>query len=162
MSANPSPDAVVLALGNASRGDDGVGPAVCDVLKADRAVAGLVREPRDAMGMVAAWQGASLAIVVDAAQSGSAPGTIHRVEHADGILPKDAARTSSHGLGLAEALALGAALGRLPDRLVVYGVEAASFEPETELTTEVAESVPVVAARIAADLETMTEIEGIR
>jgi len=161
MPAATSNGPVVLGLGNASRGDDGVGPAVVDMLKTNPQVAALVREPRDAMGMVAAWQGASLAIVVDAAQSGSAPGTIHRVEHADGILPKDAARTSSHGLGLAEALALGAALGRLPGRLVVYGVEAASFDPETELTQDVAASVPVVAAHIATDLATVAEIERI-
>jgi hydrogenase maturation protease len=161
MPVAPTSKAVVIALGNASRGDDGAGPAVADLLKANPTVADLVREPRDAMGMVAAWQGMTMAVVVDAAQSGSAPGTVHRVEHADGIVPKDAGRTSSHGLGLAEALALGAALDRLPDRMVVYGIEAASFDPEAALTPDVAASVPVVAARVVADLETAENIERV-
>lgn len=144
---------VVIPLGNRSMGDDGVGPAVLDLLAADEGTAFAVREPRDAMGMVACWEGASTTIVVDAAQSGAKPGTIHRIEHADGVVPKDAGRMSSHGMGLAEALALSEALGRTPPRLVVYAVEAASFEPETPLTPAVAASVPAVAAQIRAEIE---------
>lgn len=151
--ADPGAGAVVvIPLGNRSRGDDGVGPAVMDLLMADGRTAFAVREPRDAMGMLGCWEGASTAIVVDAAQSGAAPGTIHRIEHADGVVPKDAGRTSSHGMGLAEALALGEALGRQPPRLVVYAVEASSFEPEAPLTPAVAASVPKVAAMIRTDL----------
>lgn len=143
---------VVIPLGNRARGDDGVGPAVMDLLAADGETAFAVRTPGDAMDMVGCWEGASTAIIVDAAQSGAEPGTIHRIAHADGILPKDAGRTSSHGLGLAEALALSEALGRRPPRLVVYAVEASSFEPEAPLTPAVAASVPKVAALIRTEL----------
>ncbi len=52
-------------------------------------------------------------------------------------LPPELFRTSTHHLGLAEAVELARALGRLPQRLVVYGVEGASFEIGEELTAEV-------------------------
>jgi hydrogenase maturation protease len=43
---------------------------------------------------------------------------------------------------------LGRALGRLPDRLVVVGVEAAQFEHGAPLSAGVAAAVPVAAAAV--------------
>lgn len=44
---------------------------------------------------------------------------------------------STHGLGVAEAIALGGALGRLPRRLVVIGIEGARFDAGEGLSPEV-------------------------
>jgi hydrogenase maturation protease len=63
---------------------------------------------------------ATAAVVVDAVRSGAEPGTLHRLT-ALHQLPA-AGPTSSHGLGLAEALALGERLEQLPP-WVVIGVE---------------------------------------
>jgi len=70
-------------------------------------------------------RGRRVALVLDAARSGLAPGTLLELAAADG--PGGAADTlghhSSHGPGVMETLALGRALGMLPPRLRLLGVE---------------------------------------
>lgn len=68
------------------------------------------------------FAGADLAVVIDAMQSGAPPGTVCRIEPDQ--LQTAQGLHSTHGFGVAGALALGAALGRLPPRLVVYGIES--------------------------------------
>jgi hydrogenase maturation protease len=47
---------------------------------------------------------------------------------------------------------LGRALGRLPNRLVVVGVEAERFDHGAPLSPHVAAAVPVAAARVCDEL----------
>lgn len=98
-------------------------------------------------------RGAAFAIVIDAVQAGSAPGTVHRLD-AWGIAD-DPRLLSSHGFGLASALALGEALGELPDEVIVYGIEIgeiAAAQPFEPLTEPVAGAVDELTAIIAAEL----------
>ncbi|HUU71024.1 MAG TPA: hydrogenase maturation protease [Burkholderiales bacterium] len=160
---------VVIALGNRFRGDDGIGPIIAERLKenaerlkntvADRPggqVDGctIVEGKDDAMALVSAWENAALAVVIDAAVSGAAPGTIRRLEAGAQPLSKDVARCSSHGLGLAEAVELGKALGRLPARLVIFAVEAGTLEQggamSPEVTAAADEVVRIVEAEVAS------------
>lgn len=68
-------------------------------------------------------QGAQLAIVIDAMQTGLPANTIQRFDAADfDQLPSP---VSSHGFGLREVLLLATALGDLPAKIVVYGIEMA-------------------------------------
>jgi hydrogenase maturation protease len=102
----------------------------------------------DAMALVSAWGNAALAVVIDASVSGAAPGTIRRLDAGERALPKHWARCSSHGLGLAEAVELGRALGRMPGRLVVFAVEAQSLEHGAPLSPEVAAAAGQVARQV--------------
>lgn len=104
------------------------------------------------MAILNAWEGADLAIVVDAAASGAPAGTVHRLDVDDAPLTRDLARCSSHGVGLAEAIELGKALGRLPTRLVVYAIEAKNFETGAPLSSEVAAAASDVVRRIEAEI----------
>ena len=151
---------VVIALGNRFRGDDGIGPIVAERLKnnvADRPggrVDGctIVEGKDDAMALVSAWENAALAVVIDAAVSGGAPGTIRRLEAGVQPLSKDVARCSSHGLGLAEAVELGKALGRRPGRLVIFAVEANTFEQGAAMSPQVAAAVEELVQNIEAEI----------
>ena len=83
--------------------------------------------------------GATAAVIVDAVRADAAPGTLHRLTDAAVLPTRDPA--SSHGLGLAEALALGERLGLLPP-WVVIGVEvAADALPEAAALERAAEAV---------------------
>jgi len=66
-------------------------------------------------------QGYGCAIVIDAMRAAVAPGTIRRFTPAQ--LSAETGLISSHGFGVAEALALGRVLGQLPEQLIVYGIE---------------------------------------
>jgi len=74
------------------------------------------------------WGGAALAIVVDATSGGGRPGEVRVMDATGAPLPAAFTGTSTHAFGLAEAIELGRALGRLPRRLVVIGIEGARFD----------------------------------
>jgi hydrogenase maturation protease len=142
----------VIGLGNEGRGDDAAGLLVAQALR-ERAPDGL--EIRlgggDATALLDAWDQAPLAVIVDAVSSGAEPGTIHRFESPEARLPPGR-HGSSHSLGLAEAIALGRALDRLPRRLVVYGIEGAAFALGDEPSPPVREAVCRVVERILKEV----------
>ncbi|MCZ7527998.1 MAG: hydrogenase maturation protease [Acidimicrobiia bacterium] len=143
--------AVVIGLGNPFRRDDGVGWRVVasarPLLSAEVAVRELDGEPAR---IVEAWDGADLAVVVDAVVTGAAPGTVHVLDRSIEALPAGAARGGSHALGVGEAVALARAVGRAPGRLVVLGVEVADLGDGPGLSPAVERAVAGAAARVAA------------
>ena len=143
---------VVIALGNRYRGDDGVGHFIAEELAHRNAKCRLIANQDDSMGLLNAWQDTTLAIVVDAAISGATAGTIHRLDAVDNPLPKDLARCSSHGVGLAEAIELGMVMDKLPPRLLVYAIEAERFESGQLLSPAVQSSVAIVVKEIEVEL----------
>jgi hydrogenase maturation protease len=159
MTASTGARVVVVGVGNPWRRDDGIGPAVATALLArldpgNRDVAVLVLDG-EAARLVEAWDGADLAVVVDAVRTGAIPGTVHRFDvtggdDRGGHLGTIAAGggTSSHGVGLAQAVALAQALDRMPRELVVVGVEGADFTAGTELSVPVAAAVEPAARLI--------------
>jgi hydrogenase maturation protease len=137
-------DVLVVGVGNALRGDDGAGVAVVRRLR-ERAGADelAVRELEgEGIGLLDAWAGARAVLLVDSIRSGAAPGTIHRVEATGRPLPAELrSSTSTHAIGVADAIELARALGRLPDRLVVYGIEGGRFDAGAELSPAVAAAI---------------------
>ena len=146
--------ALVIGIGNPLRGDDGIGPAVITRLARRVGCAHQLRlSGGDAAELLDAWHGFDQVIVVDAAVSGAAPGTVHRIDAADAVLPATVGVTSSHGFGLAAAVELGRALGRLPARLVIYAVEARQMEDGAPLSAPVARAADQVTDTIRAELD---------
>jgi hydrogenase maturation protease len=68
-------------------------------------------------------------ILVDTVVTGSAPGTIHTWEASARPLTHAPFRGSTHSLGVADTIELTSALGRLPKRVTIYGIEGVRFEP---------------------------------
>ena len=126
---------VVIGVGNRARRDDAAG------LVAAEQLAGRLHEG-DATGLLDAWEGADLAIVIDAVRSGADPGTIHRLDASAAPLPaRLRTSTSTHAIGVGEAIELARALGRLPRRVLVLGIEGRRFEAGVGLSREVAAAV---------------------
>lgn len=143
---------VVIGVGNPWRADDGAGPAVARALGGrlppDVGVVELTGEPG---GLIEAIAGAATAIVVDAVSSGAPPGTVHRRTGADGLAA--VAATSTHGLSVGQSLDLASALGLLPCRLVLYGIEVGDVGHGDTLSPVVARAVHLVADLIVRDVE---------
>lgn len=154
---------LLAAVGNADRGDDGIGAAVLAALQQGRLPADVrlltpCREPARLLDELGRVQGAWL---VDAARGGTEPGTITRLDLACGRLPARAGSgASSHGFGLASALELARALGRLPDPCVVYAVEADCFDHGAGLSAPLRRAVAEVARRLQAEIAALAASPG--
>jgi len=143
----------VVGVGNPMRGDDGIGPAALRALAADVAPAGadLVQLDGEPARLIEVWRGRRRVVVVDAARTGAPPGTIHRLT-LDDDLGATTAPASSHGAGVATAVALARRLDALPDELVVLGVEPADVAMGEGLSAPVAAALPGLVTRIRAEV----------
>jgi hydrogenase maturation protease len=106
---------------------------------------------------VDAWDARSDVVVIDAIRSGRDVGEITVVHVGDDPLPAQPGAGGSHGFGVAEAVELSRALGRLPERLVVVGIEAADFTQGAELTPEVGDAIEV-ATEVVVELLPDSEV----
>ena len=143
---------VIVGAGNAFRKDDGAGLATARRLRGS--LPGDIRvlaKEGDLASLLDDWQGADAVIVIDATSSGSAPGTIRRYDAHDQPLPAAFSRSSTHSFGVAEAVELARALGQLPPRVVVFGIEGRDFTPGEGLSADVDAAVDEVVRRISEE-----------
>lgn len=152
--ARPDPRPLVIGLGNRHRGDDGAGVEAVRRLAARLgARADLVEDPGDVGRLLDLWEDRGRVFVVDAVRSGRPAGTVVRCAADSPAFPDAFGSTSSHGLSLGDAVALGRSLSRLPRELTVYGIEADSLRPGVGLSPAVARAAEEVAERIAVEIE---------
>lgn len=150
---------IVLALGNPLRGDDGIGRAVLDDLISSCLPDDVTALDGGTPGLetVLLLQGYQCAIIVDAADMGLEPGTWRRFTVSEAKLATNGLWGTLHQAGLADALALGDALGVLPDEIVVYGVQPAVIGWEPGLSAPVQAAIPAVCAAIQNQLQNEVE-----
>jgi hydrogenase maturation protease len=149
---------LILGIGNEFRSDDGVGPYVARRL-VERNLAGFeVSALRgDAAELMEAWDGRDAVVVIDAAQSGGVPGALHAFDAHSLDIPKHWFAGSTHSFGLEQAIELSRALGRLPERLMILGIEGRTFEPGRGLSPEVKRAADTLVDRLEA--ETLADAE---
>jgi hydrogenase maturation protease len=143
---------VIVGAGNALRRDDGAGLAT--VIRLRSALPGDVRlleKEGDFASLLDDWQGADVVVVVDATSSGAEPGTIRRYDAHERPLPSAFSRSSTHSFGVAEAIEMARALGRLPARVVVFGIEGRDFTPGEGLSPAVDAAVDEVVRRVTQE-----------
>jgi hydrogenase maturation protease len=127
----------------------------------------MIRRPHDArvvehagesMSLLDCLSGADRAYVIDACMTGGPPGTISRFDVATAALPHVTFGCSTHGMGLAHAVELARALGRLPQRCVVYAIDGRNFEIGAPLSPEIATAAEKVANLIRSELQCASPI----
>jgi hydrogenase maturation protease len=140
---------VVIGLGDPGRGDDGAGCLAAGLMRDQVPAAVEVHALRgEAAELIATWAGAAEVVLLDAMHSGREPGRVLRFDASSRALPAETSRSSTHSMGLADAIELSRALGTLPRRVIVFGIEAASVA-HGEVITEVVRAGAVEAARRA-------------
>jgi hydrogenase assembly chaperone HypC/HupF len=140
----------IIGCGNLDRGDDAAGVLVARRLR----TLGIDAEEQsgESFSLMDSWQGFESVILVDALCSDQAPGEVKIWDACASPLPKAALQCSTHAFGLYEAVELARTLGRLPDKLLIYGIEGDQFVPGTRPSAEVEKAVELVAQQIAAVL----------
>ena len=148
----PNGDWLVIGVGNRDRGDDGVGPHVCDLLRArfDGRLRSVVCEG-SIIDLALHWGPGDRVVVVDAMPPGSRPGRIVTIDVTDdAVLPP--AAVSTHDVDVSVAIELARALGRMPSQLVVIGVESERMAWSDPLSAPVAAAATRVVDRLAERL----------
>jgi hydrogenase maturation protease len=146
----------VIGCGNPDAGDDAAGIlALAEARAALEAIPGVEVVPRASpLEVVHLLDGADAIVVVDAIRTpaaGRAGGTLVRAEAGPTGLPAEIhSSLSSHGLGIAEAVGLAAAIGPSP-RVVVIGVEAEETAAGRPLSQAVEAALPRLGRMIVAE-----------
>ena len=136
--------ALVIGIGNTVRGDDAVGLRVVERLGLSETV---VQHDGEPASLIALWEGQDEVVLVDAVTSGQDAGTLVEIDATTSILPSGMCH-STHALGPAEAVELARALGKLPPRITLVGIEGADYSFGAGLSAEVSQAVAGAVRRV--------------
>lgn len=154
---------LIVGCGSTGRSDDGAGPGVISVLRAEGGLAcdvgvRLLDAGTDGIAVMLAARGCDQLIVVDACQPLGTPGTIHEVagKALDGA---HMAFANLHDLRWDHALDAGRKIfGEVfPDDVTVFLIEAQTLRPGLDLSPPVKAAVTRLAGTIAARLRARCE-----
>lgn len=143
---------VVIGVGNALRGDDAAGLHAARRLR-ERGWANVHESSGETASLMELWQGVDVVLLADAAQSGAPTGTVTRLDTSAQPLPAAFLHCSTHGFGVAEAVELSRALGTLPPRVIVYGIEGSRFDHGAPLSPEAERGVSEAVRRMETELQ---------
>lgn len=145
---------LVIGVGNEFRSDDGVGLIVACKLKGINIsgvnVLSLAGEGGD---LLRVWKDYGTVFLVDAVVSGSAVGTLHRVDLRKQKVPVEFSGSSSHALGIAESVELARVLGTLPPRCIFIGIEAGNVGMGTKVSKSVAKAAEEAVKMIEREIK---------
>lgn len=145
---------LVIGVGNVLMGDDGVGPRLAVALQRDASLLPVGTRVIDGgtlgLSLLPVLDGAGTVLVLDALDTGSAPGTVTLLigPACEGALGQP---LSAHQLAVADLLAAARLIG-FDGRIAMVGIQPCDVSPGVELSPAVTVSFPaaVAAARRAA------------
>jgi hydrogenase maturation protease len=141
-SSAPVGGTVVIGLGNPLVGDDGLGLAALELLRA-RCPDGdveLVDGGTWGLSLLPVIESAARVLLLDAIDAGGLPGTLHILRRVD--LPRYlATRISPHEVDLQDVLALAELRGTLPLETVAIGLQPGRLETGCDLSDAVRNSL---------------------
>ncbi|CCQ89955.1 putative Hydrogenase maturation protease HycI [Nitrospina gracilis 3/211] len=153
-----SPHILVLGIGNLWRGDDAAGRHAARRL-AERISSHnvAVREVEgEGAAVMEALEGFDAAILVDAVESGASPGTVHCWDVSTESMNAKFLRCSTHNFSVHDAVEMARALGKLPPRVIVFGIEGKTFSPGQGMAVEVETSMDSLVSRVLEQIHTLT------
>ena len=145
---------VVIGLGNPLMGDDGVGLAALERLRAEWQLddVELVDGATWGLSLLPVIEDAERLVLVDAIAANRAPGDI--IELSRDRLPIYLTRKlSPHQVDMRDALAVAELRGRLPNDVVAIGVQPETVALGTELSAPVAQQLGALVGTVVAQLE---------
>ncbi|MEN6461887.1 MAG: HyaD/HybD family hydrogenase maturation endopeptidase [Syntrophomonas sp.] len=150
---------IILGLGNPLFQDEGLGIHVIHRLMNEDISnrAELIDGGTDALALLGLVEEAEYLLIIDAINGDDIPGSVRRFAGQE-IPFFLSSRMSPHQIGFQEVLALARMRGRLPDHIVLLGVEPLSLDWGTKLTTPVAASLPQLTKMIYEQINSWVEL----
>ena len=148
---------LVLGIGNLLLGDEGVG---CRCVQELERRYTLPPEVQCVDGGTAGFELLPLVedtetlIIIDALTDGRAPGTVILVEN-DQVPRTLLTRTSPHQIGISEVLATAQLTAKVPERLLLFGIEPKNLQVRIGLSPEVEAGLEKALDAVVAELRAM-------
>lgn len=149
----------IIGCGNCDRGDDGAGLLVARRLHAlgvETLGLEIVEQSGESFSLMDYWLGFDHVILVDATAPRGTPGQVQVWNAHSDRLPEDVFPCSTHAFGLREAVELARTMNRLPQTLLIYGIEGKQFSLGAPLSAEVERAVGSVAQQLLELVRTIT------
>jgi hydrogenase maturation protease len=142
---------LVLALGEATCGDEGLGPTLLKELKSQYRYAGGFVEFLECgtmgLDLLGSLVGRQAVLVLDALANGSGPGAVSVLEGAEVLRYATGDSAAVHPGDAHEFLSTAAFLGDLPDHFYVVGVQPGNLHQGTALSRAVRKGLPIAATQ---------------
>jgi len=149
---------LIIGIGNEFRSDDAAGLIAARRLrKLKLQETDICESCGDGAGLIDMWAGRNDVILIDAVSSGSAPGTVHRLELNNRILPAEFFKFSTHLFSIPQAIYLSASLGTLPRSLLILGIEGKSFETGNAVSAEAGSAINNIEKIILSEIKKIKE-----
>jgi hydrogenase maturation protease len=145
----PDSTSLIIGVGNLYRSDDAVGIMIARKIKQTVSNGVSVKElSGEGTSLMDSWQGYEQVYIVDAVSSGVSPGSIHRMDASKEPIPSKFFSCSTHDFGVAEAIEMARALGQLPRKLLLFGIEGNNYQPGEKMSAEVEQAMEFVADEV--------------
>jgi len=150
----------IVGIGNRLRGDDAVGLLVVKILT-ERSHAGtsIFELDGDQLRLLELMAKTETMVIVDAVLSSAMAGTILRIDTSADPVPRDFRFFTTHSFDSFQTIELARAMGRLPKKIIIYGIVGKDFSYTETLSPEVEKSIPIVGDKILQEIE---KLEGQR
>jgi len=146
----------VLGIGSPF-GDDKLGWEVVTVLQQLQSLKQFTPEQlhlacydRPGMALLDKIRVAQSVFLIDAVKTGAAVGTLHLFKNEE--IEALGNPFSSHALGIAEAIKMGAILNLLPQNIVLYGMEIADVQMQFSISPPIEQAIKVLSSRVESDI----------
>ncbi len=143
-----------IGIGNRYRSDDGAGILIAERIEELNCTeqATISKQNGEATNLIESWDGYDKVIIADATSSGIETGTIRRFDIKEKTLSADIINCSTHSFSLADAVELARALNKLPQTLIVYGIEGRNFSYGDNLSKKMQKSINNAAGIIIKEI----------
>ena len=159
---DPPPTIAIVGVGNLLLSDDGVGIHAVRSLRSEarvRSMARLIDGGTVGTDLLAEVCGCERLLIVDAVDAGLPPGHTVRMDFS-GPDPQKIETRNAHQSGIPGLLDDLRLLGLAPSQVVLVGVQPAAMGLGTQLSPEVAGSLPIVSAEVVRQLDRWTSADN--
>ncbi len=148
-------DTLILGVGNLLLADEGAGIRVIERLQEVYELPETVQAlDGGTLGMDLLYylEGTRCLLIVDAVETGDAPGTVIRLE-GDDVPSQLSTKMSPHQMGVPDMLFAAKLRDLYPEKIVLLGVQPESLEPSLDLSPTLAALVDPLVEQVVAELE---------
>ena len=105
---------------------------------------------RPGMYLLELMRDAKCVFLIDAVKTGAAVGTLHCFQNEE--ISALNSKLSTHAIGLADAITMGAILQELPEKITLYGIEVGDIHCQFSLSETIAQAINLLSEQLENDI----------